>query len=286
VSWNVTEAGPEVRFPHSIARKPPLPTTSPRTLSPNTHDNPHTVLDATAAFVQHYAYTAYGLAIGFDEAAALTTLLYSGEAFDSRVGLQYLRARWYDPNAGRFNRLDPFSGNLTDPQSLHKYLYVHGDPVNGWDPTGLRAFNVSSLLTSMAIGTLLGGSLGYVWGGWDGAAWGAGAGFLVGAGFGMALGGGAGAVNAGWGAWPVVGGFAGLLLWAASSSSRDDEWDVDKVNPAQAKKIAVVKGDLGEAWFDFWWNGMSPAGLAEALDAAGHDVSFIRIQTSNSSLHY
>jgi hypothetical protein len=34
--------------------------------------------------VQHYAYTAYGRAIGFNEAAALTTLLYSGEAFDSR----------------------------------------------------------------------------------------------------------------------------------------------------------------------------------------------------------
>ena len=76
------------------------------------------------------------MAIGFDEAQALTAILYSGEAFDSRIGLQYLRARWYDPNTGRFNRLDPFSGNLSDPQSLHKYLYTHGDPVNGWDPTG------------------------------------------------------------------------------------------------------------------------------------------------------
>ncbi|WP_145423689.1 RHS repeat-associated core domain-containing protein [Symmachiella dynata] len=180
--------------------------------------------------MQHYAYTVYGRAIGFDEAAALTTRLYSGEAFDSRIGMQYLRARWYDPNSGRFNHLDPFSGNLRTPQSLHKYLYTHGDPVNGWDPTGLRAFNVGSLLTSMAIGTLLGGSLGYVWGGWDGAAWGAGAGFLSGAGVGMALAGGDGAVNAGWGAWPVVGGFTGLFLWAVSPSSRDDEWDVAELS--------------------------------------------------------
>ncbi len=41
--------------------------------------------------------------------------------------------RYYDPSTGRFNRLDPFFGNLSDPQSLHKYLYTHADPVNGID---------------------------------------------------------------------------------------------------------------------------------------------------------
>jgi hypothetical protein len=48
----------------------------------------------------------------------------------------YLRQRYYDPATGRFNRLDPFFGNLDDPQSLHKYLYTHADPVNGIDPSG------------------------------------------------------------------------------------------------------------------------------------------------------
>lgn len=38
---------------------------------------------------------------------------------------------------GRFNRLDPFFGNSQDPQSFHKYLYVHGDPIQGVDPSGL-----------------------------------------------------------------------------------------------------------------------------------------------------
>jgi hypothetical protein len=50
--------------------------------------------------------------------------------------MQYLRARYYNPASGTFNRLDPFFGNLQDPQSLHKYLYVHGDPVQGIDPSG------------------------------------------------------------------------------------------------------------------------------------------------------
>jgi len=39
--------------------------------------------------------------------------------------------------ARRFNRGDPFVGNLNDPVSLHKYLYVHGDPANYLDPTGM-----------------------------------------------------------------------------------------------------------------------------------------------------
>jgi RHS repeat-associated protein len=63
--------------------------------------------------------------------------LYSGEQFDSKINQQYLRQRYYDPSTGRFNRLDPFFGNLNDPLSLHKYLYTHGDPVNGIDSNGM-----------------------------------------------------------------------------------------------------------------------------------------------------
>jgi RHS repeat-associated protein len=77
--------------------------------------------------------------------------LYSGEQFDAKIGQQYLRARYYDPVTGRFNRLDPFFGNLSDPQSFHKYLYTHGDPVNEIDPSGLMS--VGGTLSSVAICT-------------------------------------------------------------------------------------------------------------------------------------
>ncbi len=66
----------------------------------------------------------------------LTSYLYSGESFDFNINQQYLRARFYDATTGRFNRLDPFFGNSSDPQSFHKYGYVHGDPIHGIDPTG------------------------------------------------------------------------------------------------------------------------------------------------------
>jgi RHS repeat-associated protein len=65
-----------------------------------------------------------------------TDMLYSGEQFDPNLQMQYLRARYYDQNNGRFNRLDPFSGNNYDLQSLHKYGYAHSEPVMNYDPTG------------------------------------------------------------------------------------------------------------------------------------------------------
>ncbi|MDR2440002.1 MAG: RHS repeat-associated core domain-containing protein [Planctomycetaceae bacterium] len=99
-----------------------------------------------------YAFDAYGNAIGFDPTTALTEFLYSGEQFDSKIGQQYLRARYYDPATGRFNRLDPFFGNLNDPQSLHKYLYTHADPVNGIDPSGKFLIGLS---LSMFFGSAL-----------------------------------------------------------------------------------------------------------------------------------
>jgi hypothetical protein len=47
--------------------------------------------------------------------------------------------------------LDPFFGNTGDPQSLHKYLYAHGDPINATDPSGLMS--VGSMMCS--IGTAI-----------------------------------------------------------------------------------------------------------------------------------
>ncbi len=63
--------------------------------------------------------------------------------------MQNLRARAYDPASGRFIGLDPFAGNMQDPQSLHKYAYVHGDPVQGIDPTGMFLAGTSLVINSV-----------------------------------------------------------------------------------------------------------------------------------------
>jgi RHS repeat-associated protein len=59
--------------------------------------------------------------------------LYSGEYTDHETGYQYLRARYYDPNIGRFVSEDPiFDGN-------NWYSYAANNPVMYVDPTGLYA---------------------------------------------------------------------------------------------------------------------------------------------------
>ncbi len=112
---------------------------------------------AVAPIVQAMTFSAYGellalhntAGVSLATTARLSSLGYSGEHFDANAQQQYLRARFYSPTTGRFNRLDPFAGNMQDPQSLHKYAYVHGDPVSGVDPSG-------EFFMGIAIGALLG----------------------------------------------------------------------------------------------------------------------------------
>jgi DNase/tRNase domain of colicin-like bacteriocin len=47
--------------------------------------------------------------------------------------------------------MDPFAGVERFPQSLHKYLYVHGDPINGTDPSGMVEGGLQGMLANLAI---------------------------------------------------------------------------------------------------------------------------------------
>lgn len=64
---------------------------------------------------------------------------FTGEYQQPWNSAVYLRARWYNPTSGTFFSKDPFAGNPTEPQSLHRSAYVHNDPVNMTDPSGLWA---------------------------------------------------------------------------------------------------------------------------------------------------
>ena len=106
--------------------------------------NSNGAIDGNVAF----CYDAFGNTIG--TAPSATDYRYAGERLDTTTGWYYLRQRYYDPKIGRFNRLDPFWGNASDPQSLHKYTYCHGDPVNHVDPSGeFLAVSLSGMAISM-----------------------------------------------------------------------------------------------------------------------------------------
>ncbi|PPA86071.1 hypothetical protein C4A75_05575 [Brevibacillus laterosporus] len=62
--------------------------------------------------------------------------LYVGEVYDEESGLIYLRARYYDPNDGRFITEDTYKGQVDNPLSLNRYSYVYNNPIRFDDPTG------------------------------------------------------------------------------------------------------------------------------------------------------
>ncbi|MED1664847.1 polymorphic toxin-type HINT domain-containing protein [Brevibacillus laterosporus] len=77
----------------------------------------------------------------------LNPFLYAGELYDEESGLIYLRARYYDPNDGRFITKDTYKGQVDNPLSLNRYTYVYNNPLIHSDPTGNVAFPVSPSLT-------------------------------------------------------------------------------------------------------------------------------------------
>lgn len=92
--------------------------------------------NANGLVTDTYSYDAYGN-IESQSGTTVNSYRYTGEYFDSGIRLQYNRARYYEPQAGRFASLDPFSGTMTQPLTLNKYIYANGNPVFGKDPSGL-----------------------------------------------------------------------------------------------------------------------------------------------------
>ena len=60
-------------------------------------------------------------------------ITWKGLSYDSDVGLTYVRARWYDPNIGRFVSEDP----LGLQGGVNPYVFANNDPIDGSDPSGM-----------------------------------------------------------------------------------------------------------------------------------------------------
>jgi RHS repeat-associated protein len=99
------------------------------------HGNVRFLLDEGGNITDTYTYDAFGVLLD-RTGSTVNNYLYCGEQFDFDLGTYYLRARYLNPNTGRFWTMDSAEGNSEDPLTLHKYLYCRGDPVNWADPSG------------------------------------------------------------------------------------------------------------------------------------------------------
>ena len=92
--------------------------------------------DGAGNVTDTYSYDAFGN-LGGVSGGTKNDYLFAGEQFDGGLGQYYLRQRYYDSRSGRFTRRDTYEGSLSDPISLHKYLYGNANPVTYTDPSGL-----------------------------------------------------------------------------------------------------------------------------------------------------
>jgi RHS repeat-associated protein len=86
------------------------------------------LMDDTGAVTDTYEYDIFGN-IRTESGSSANEFTYTGEQVDS-TGLQYLRARYYDPAVGRFLSQDPLP-------FMQRYVYVGNHPINFVDLTGL-----------------------------------------------------------------------------------------------------------------------------------------------------
>jgi RHS repeat-associated protein len=128
------------------------------------HSGVRLITNSTGAVTDAYNYDGYGNLL--QSVGNANNERYRGESSDSATGLQYLRARYYDPSTGRFLSTDAFEGVLESPVSRHRYLYGNNNPLTYADPSGnfsiAEVSTVLSILETLTIATVSQASIGQI----------------------------------------------------------------------------------------------------------------------------
>jgi RHS repeat-associated protein len=104
--------------------------------------------DSNGLVTDRYGYAPFGLLLN-QEGTTPNPFTYVGGlgVMAEADGLYFMRARFYDPGTGRFLGKDPVEGALTDPQSLHRYVYGRNAPASHVDPNG-REFLIATAIVA------------------------------------------------------------------------------------------------------------------------------------------
>jgi RHS repeat-associated protein len=83
-----------------------------------------------------YGYDEYGNPTNATSEQIFNRFTFTGQAWDAGVGLYHYKARYYNPQGGRFLTQDSWKGSPWQPWTQNQYTYVGNNPVNLIDPTG------------------------------------------------------------------------------------------------------------------------------------------------------
>src|SRR5262249_17932109 len=102
------------------------------------HGNVRFLANTAASTTDSYDFDAFGMPIR-TSGTTPNQFLYSGERYDSSIGLYDLRARYYNQATGRLWERDPEDGEICSPLTQNPYIYATDNPINAVDPTGRQA---------------------------------------------------------------------------------------------------------------------------------------------------
>jgi len=105
------------------------------------------ITDSTGTSQATYTYDPYGGLVS-STGAIINPFRFGGQYQDPESAIYYLRTRYYDPTTGQLISADPAIRETKAP-----YNYVHDNPLNGNDPTGL-CWPVCTALIGAGVGLL------------------------------------------------------------------------------------------------------------------------------------
>jgi RHS repeat-associated protein len=85
--------------------------------------------------IDHLDYDGFGIVTNETQSSTGDRYKWTGREFDSETGLQYNRARYFLPGAGRWPTQDPMGFRAGD---TNLYRYVHNSPEAATDPFGTQ----------------------------------------------------------------------------------------------------------------------------------------------------
>jgi len=114
--------------------------------------------DGTGAVIASYTYGAFG-DLRLMKGSSDNAFQFTGEQTDDETRLLYLRARYYDPEVGRFISKDPLPGFETSSQTLNRYVYAYNNPATHSDPSGQL---VSLVAAVIGVPVMVGGLIAFL----------------------------------------------------------------------------------------------------------------------------